>query len=86
MVLLGEGGTRRGVAEITAMSTEIDILRAANLVIKRHGETAWLEAAQRSDALLEAGDVAGAAIWRRILKAVERLQDDHPPDEDVTLH
>ena len=86
MVLLGEGGARRGVAAIAAMTTEIDILRAANLVIKRHGETAWLEAAQRADALLEAGDVAGAALWRRILKAVEQLQDEQPPGEGATLH
>ncbi len=33
-----------------------------------------LEAAQRADAMLEKGDIEGAAVWRRVLKAVEELQ------------
>ena len=33
-----------------------------------------LEAAQRADAMLERGDVAGCAVWMRVLKAVEEIQ------------
>ena len=51
-----------------------DIFRAAELVIDRHGDDAATRAAQRADELLEDGDVDGAAVWRRILAAVEELR------------
>ncbi len=35
---------------------------------------AALEAAQRADAMLERGDMDGAAVWRRVLAAVKELQ------------
>lgn len=53
--------------------TERDIWATANLVIQQHGEHAWLHAAQRSDALLERGDVDGARVWRRIKRAIDAL-------------
>ncbi len=42
------------------------------------GEDAATEAAMRADAMLEKGDMAGAATWRRIVKAVEELQRQEP--------
>ncbi len=36
------------------------------------------EAAMRADAMLEAGDLDGYAVWRRILRAVEELQGTDP--------
>jgi hypothetical protein len=54
-----------------------DIWRAA-LMIKRHGEDAPIEAAQRADELFDQGDLDGAAVWRRILHAVEELQRTKP--------
>ena len=68
------------------MIDDIDVWRAARLMIKRHGETAWFEAAQRADAFLEQGDIDGAAIWRRILKAIEELQDTAPRGEGTPIH
>ena len=65
------------------MIPEIDIWRAAQVMLKRYGETAGLEAARRADERLEEGDTAGAALWRRILKAIENLQDTNPPRGDV---
>ncbi len=32
----------------------------------------------RADAMLEAGDLAGLAVWRRILRVVEELQGTEP--------
>ncbi len=32
----------------------------------------------RADAMLEAGDLDGLAVWKRILKAVEELQGTVP--------
>jgi hypothetical protein len=52
------------------MTSDLDIYRSANLLVKRHGEDAPIEAAMRADAMLEAGDLDGYAVWKRIVKAV----------------
>ena len=46
--------------------------------MKPHGEDAPIEAAMRADELLEAGDLEGCAVWKRILRAVEELQRAEP--------
>ncbi len=67
------------------MIGDLDIYRAANDLIERHGEDAALEAAMRANAMLEKGDLEGQVVWKRIVRAVEEvLQDaasarrDHP--------
>ncbi len=55
------------------MTSDLDIYRSANLLIKRHGQDAPIEAAMRADAMLEKGDLGGYAAWKRILRAVEEL-------------
>ena len=60
------------------MIPSIDIYRSAKLLVDQHGEDAGLEAAMRADAVLEKGDMQGAATWRRIVKAVEELQRQEP--------
>ncbi len=60
------------------MIPDLDIYRAANLLVKRHGPDAPIEAAMRADAMLEAGDLDGYAVWKRILRAVEELQRVEP--------
>jgi hypothetical protein len=55
-----------------------DIWRAVQLVIKRHGDDAPLAAAQRADELFNENDLDGAAVWRRILHAIEELQRVRP--------
>jgi hypothetical protein len=57
---------------------DLDIYRSANLLVKRHGEDAPIHAAMRADAMLEAGDLDGYAVWRRVLRAVEELQEVEP--------
>jgi hypothetical protein len=56
------------------MTSDLDIYRAAKLLIDKHGDEAALYAAGRADLLLEEGDAAGAATWHRIVAAVEELQ------------
>jgi hypothetical protein len=58
---------------------EIDIWRAANLMIKRYGEKALEESAARADELAAAGDRDGALTWRRITDAVGQLANTTPP-------
>ena len=58
------------------MVADIDIWRSANVMVKRYGEDAALEAAKRADCCLESGDIDGCAVWKRIITAVEDLRRD----------
>jgi hypothetical protein len=52
---------------------EIDIYRAANLLIKQHGEEALLVAVKKNAKFSELGDKEGARVWNRIADAVTWL-------------
>jgi hypothetical protein len=54
--------------------SDVDIWRAANLLIRKHGANAGLEAAKRADLMLDRGDDEGRILWMRIRRAVETLQ------------
>jgi hypothetical protein len=62
---------------------EIDIRRAANLMLKRYGEKALKESAARADELESRGDYDGEATWRRITVAVEQLEKKRLPGQDT---
>jgi hypothetical protein len=51
---------------------EIDIWRAANLMLKRYGDKALEQSVARD------GDCNGAATWRRIIEAVRQLANTRP--------
>ncbi len=53
---------------------EIDIWRTAKLLTNQHGDQAAIDAGMKADELLEAGDMEGYAVWRRIIRAIEELQ------------
>jgi hypothetical protein len=55
-----------------------DINATALIVIRRHGGSAGYFAARRADALLSAGDLEGATVWRRVLNAIEELLATEP--------
>ena len=61
------------------MIPEIDLWRIANLMLKRYGDHADAESARRADELAAAGDHYGAAVWRRIMDAVDRLANRTSP-------
>ncbi len=62
------------------MVPDLDIYRTANVLIREHGADAPIHAAMRADALLEAGDLEGCAVFKRVLKAVEEmLSKERPP-------
>jgi hypothetical protein len=58
---------------------EIDIWRAATLMLKRYGEKALEQSRTRIDELAAEGDHDGADTWRRITTAVEQLANNTPP-------
>ena len=57
------------------MIPDRDVWAAAVLMVKRYGEDALLEAAERADQPLDEGDMAGAETWHRILNAIEVPRD-----------
>ena len=61
------------------MIPEIDIWRAANLMLKRYGAKAAEESAARADELAAQDDYNGAAVWHRITDAVGQLANTTPP-------
>ncbi len=67
------------------MTSDLDIYRAANELIKQHGDAADIEAAMRADECLTAGDMEGEAVWLRIGRAIEKLQSEERPD-DAEVH
>ncbi len=62
------------------MTSDLDIYRSANELIKQHGEAADIEAAMRADERLAAGDMEGEAVWLRIIKAIEELLSEERPE------
>ncbi len=66
------------MAEGPAMTSDLDIYRSAQVLVKQHGADAPIHAAMRADAMLETGDLGGYAVWKRILRAVEELQGTEP--------
>ena len=61
------------------MIREIDIWAVAVLMVKRYAEDGEANADRRSDELETEGDQAGAAIWRRVTFAIEKLTDTTGP-------
>ncbi len=67
------------------MTSDLDVYRSANELIKQFGDAADIEAAMKADECLAAGDMEGEAVWLRILKAIEELLSEERPD-DVEVH
>jgi hypothetical protein len=57
---------------------EIDIWRAAYLMLRWYGDTAQVESKRRADELAAAGDTEGVVIWLRIIDAVDQLTNTTP--------
>ena len=57
--------------------SDIDIYRAANEVIKSYPDPV-MHAAQRCDELLDAGDIDGCFVWKRITAAIKELLSRQP--------
>jgi hypothetical protein len=64
--------------QLWSVILEIDIWRAAQLMLKRHDDEALKECAARADELVAGGDDKGAAVWRRITAAVAELANTTP--------
>ena len=54
--------------------SDLDIYRAANLLIREYGGEAPIEAARKADLMLDRGDVEGRGVWLRVKRAIVELQ------------
>lgn len=69
-------------ATYLALPPDIDIWRAAHLMIELCDLDAGWRARQRADHLYEEGDIDGFHVWVRIVKAIKELQKIEPADKD----
>jgi hypothetical protein len=53
---------------------DLEIWRAANLLLQQHGADAKIVATQRADEMLDRVDCEGQLVWLRIRRAVAELQ------------
>ena len=60
------------------MTSDLDIYRSANVLVKQHGQDAPIHAAMQADGMLDKGDVDGYAVWKRILRAVGQMLRAEP--------
>lgn len=63
---------------MTRPLSDLDIYRAADVLVKQYGDAAPLEAAMRADKMLAKGDMEGKAVWLRILRAVDEILKASP--------
>ncbi len=65
------------------MTSDLDIYRTANVLVKHYGEDAAPEVAQRADAMLEKGSLDGQRVWKRVLAAVKEIQRREPREGEA---
>ncbi len=65
--------------------SDLDIYRAAKLLVDKHGEKASIHAVMRADGRLAACDMDGRATWLRVLAAVKKLLVTKP-EIGVSIH
>lgn len=61
------------------LTHERHLWACANTLIAEHGDSAWLFASMRADALLAEGDLDGHRTFMTILNHIETLQSDTRP-------
>lgn len=71
------------MAGTVQLTSDLDIYRTASVLIREHGDEADLVAAMRADSFLEAGDMAGSAVWRRVLRAIKETWREEPHDGEA---
>ncbi len=65
------------------MISDLDLWRAARIMVKRYGDGAATEAAMRADEFLDQGNLDGERLWLRIMQAIEELQRERPRDGEA---
>ena len=61
------------------MLKKTDVLTAAALLIKEHGDDAWLEASSKATDHKTAGDAAGSQFWAHVADAIAVMAAEESP-------
>jgi hypothetical protein len=61
------------------MVSDLDIYRSATVLVERYGAGAEAKAKARVESWTRQGAPEGAAVWQRVLAAVEELQRTERP-------
>lgn len=61
------------------MANKTDVLTAAALLVKEHGEDAWLEASSKASDQKAAGDKAGSQFWAHVADAIAAMSGAEAP-------
>ena len=61
------------------MVASLDVYRAANVLLRRHGADARLVAAMRADRFAEQGVWDGYRLWLAVAVIIDELQNDQIP-------
>ena len=61
------------------MAKKADVLTAVALLVKEHGEDAWLEASAKASDHKAAGDVAASQFWAHVADAIAALSGEEAP-------
>ena len=65
------------------MIPDLDIWRAARVMVKHYGESGATEAAMHADDFLDQGIIDGQRVWTRIVQAIEELQRERPREGEA---
>ena len=65
------------------MISDLDLCRAAKIMVKRYGKGAATEAAMCADEFLDQGNLDGERLWIRIMRTIEELQRERPRDGEA---
>ncbi len=66
------------------MISDLDLWRAAQVMVTHYGDSAAAEAAIRADEFLDQGIIDGERLWMRIVQAIEEFQRERPGDGEAT--
>ena len=62
------------------MVKKADVLTAAALLVKEHGEDAWLEASSKASDHKAAGDPAASQFWAHVADAIAAMSGQEAAD------
>jgi hypothetical protein len=60
------------------MVEDRDIFRAAEGLLRNHGDKAPMECASMAERWARRGDIEAAEVWRRIMTAIREMQKQRP--------
>ena len=68
------------------MTKKADVLTAAALLVKEHGDDAWLEASSKASDHKAAGDVATSQFWAHVADAIAAMSGQEEASAPTYKH